>query len=588
MPPIRKQFGIASVFAILAILVVFNAAITRTELNVQIEKRQLVAHTQEVLLQISQTTSSLAEAETGQRAFLLTNNPTHLQTYNEAITEVKTHLQQLLNLTRDDAQQRDHARDLETLTAIRLKQLAETLALAQSGHVDQARALVMSNRGKSTMEQIRAVTDQMWQAESARESMRSAEFERSAYRTTVSIYIATLAAVTALVLVAFYVLRSLHERERHAAILREREQWFRVTLGSIGDGVLATDASGRVTFINQVAANLIGITHDEAAGRPISDVLPIFNENTLQPVENPATKVLAEGKIVGLANHTVLKSRDGRLIPIEDSAAPILNDQRQIIGVVLVFRDATFERHSQDMLRRAEKLATAGRLAATMAHEINNPLEAVGNLIYIAKSSTDLRQEIRAYLDEAERQLERVSYLTRQTLGFYRESAEPSQVDIPVVIDSVLNFYEYKLNVKRITVHREFGECPAIYGLTGELRQMLANLVSNALDALPFDGHLTVSAHASSNEHNSRGVEIRIQDDGCGIAPENMPRIFEPFFTTKADVGTGLGLWVTKQIAERHGGTVNVQSRTNGEERGTVFSVFLPEHHAANVSAAAG
>src|SRR5262249_25868538 len=151
------------------------------------------------------------------------------------------------------------------------------------------------------------------------------------------------------------------------------------------------------------------------------------------------------GKIVGLANHTVLKHRDGRLIPIEDSAAPIRNDRQQIIGVVLVFRDASIDRQSREVMRRAEKLAPAGRLAATMAHEINNPLEAVVNRLYLAKWEGELTPPTRSYLEQAESQLERVSHITRQTLGFYRESAGPAEVSMPAIIDSVLRLYDNKL-----------------------------------------------------------------------------------------------------------------------------------------------
>jgi PAS domain S-box-containing protein len=576
MPPTRRQFGVTLAFGLLILLVAVNAGVTRAQLQEQIDKRRLVAHSQQVLLQISQSVSSLKDAESGQRGYLYTNDREYLEPYNEATSEVGSHMEQLLQLTREDAPQRALAEELRQLSRTRLAQLAETIALNESGQASKARALVMTDQGRDTMNQIRATADAMWDTESSEEGVRRAEYEQSTRHTILSIYGASAAAALALVLVAFYLLRNMRERERHAATLREREEWFRVTLSSIGDGVLATDANAKVTFINPVASTLIGTTVAESVNRKIEEVFPIFNENTHQPVANPVAIVLREGKVVGLANHTVLKNRDGRLIPIEDSAAPIRNDQQEIIGVVLVFRDATFERKSQDMMRRAEKLATAGRFAATMAHEINNPLEAVGNLLYIVKSADELRAENRDYLLEAEHQLERVSHLTRQTLGFYRESADPSEVSVPEVIESVLRFYDSNIVNKRIKVQLSFEECPRIQGLAGELRQMMANLISNALDALPDRGLLKVSTVPVANDGLS-GVEIRVRDTGCGVPAENLQRIFEPFFTTKSDVGTGLGLWVAKQIAERHGGSVLVESRTDGPDRGTQFSIFLPE-----------
>ncbi len=416
----------------------------------------------------------------------------------------------------------------------------------------------------------------MEQDEAALELRRTIEYKRSVRRTIGSIYLASLLATIGLVLLAYYILREMALREQHAREIREREEWFRVTLTSIGDAVIVSDQKGKITFLNPVAEALTGATLSQARGRDIVDIFPIFNEFTGAVTQNPVAKVMDEGRVVGLANHTVLKHPDGHLIPIEDSAAPIRDDQGQLIGVVLVFRDVSNERKSQELMRRTEKLSAAARLSATVAHEINNPLEAVGNLIYIAKAAAGGSPEVVRHLELAEQELERVAHITRQTLGFYRESNEPQQIDIPALIDSVLRLYSNKLTSKNIRVEREFGEVASFFGVSGELKQVISNLVSNAVDAVGANGEIRFRLRGNDNG-NSGCIRMVIEDNGPGIPEENRERIFEPFFTTKKDIGTGLGLWVTREIVERHGGTITVSSHDgNHSSTGAAFVIELP------------
>jgi PAS domain S-box-containing protein len=402
-----------------------------------------------------------------------------------------------------------------------------------------------------------------------------AAYQRSIRATIAAIYFASILAALGLMLLAYHILREMDLRERHDAEIREREEWFRVTLTSIGDAVIATDKDGAVIFVNPIATQLTGTSFLQAKDKPIQEIFPIFHEYTHQVSENPVKKVLEQGRIVGLANHTALQHRDGTLTPIEDSAAPIRNDKGEIVGVVLVFRDATYHRKSQEVLRKAEKLAAAARLAATVAHEINNPLEAVGNLIYLAKAAPEMPPEATEQLTLAEQELARVSHLTRQTLGFYRESTAAVSVEVPALIESVLALYSNKFNSKNITVVREFGECPPIYVVRGEMNQVVANLISNAADAVGNNGTITIRL-ACREDSDGPVVHMVVEDDGPGITEENAKRIFEPFFTTKKDVGTGLGLWVVKEIVERHGGAVELRSHTDHTARGAAFMVMLP------------
>jgi PAS domain S-box-containing protein len=570
-----KRAGVLTGFVFLLLLLIANAFVTRRQLAVQVANQTRVLHSRQVLFESSQIESFLKDAETGQRGFLYTGQARYLQPYNAGVTHVEPHLRNLSRLTADNPRQQANISRLRSLTQAKLSELAQTIRLYQSGQTEQAKALVLSEYGIATMDKIRQLTDQMMQEEATVEQARMAAYQRSIQATIVSIYFASILAVIGLLLLAYRILREMDLREKHASEIREREEWFRVTLTSIGDAVIATDKLGIVTFVNPIAAQLTGTSFAQSKGKPIQEIFPIFHEYTHQESENPVKKVLEKGKIVGLANHTALRHRDGSMTPIEDSAAPIRNDNGDMVGVVLVFRDATYHRKSQEVLRKAEKLAAAARLAATVAHEINNPLEAVGNLIFLARGAPEMPAEAMQQLTMAEQELARVSHLTRQTLGFYRESAAAVSVEVPALVESVLALYSNKFNTKNITVVRDFGECPPIQVVRGEMNQVVANLISNAADAVGQNGVITIRL-ACHQRPKGHVVHLVVEDNGPGVTKENGQRIFEPFFTTKKDVGTGLGLWVVKEIVERHGGAVEVNSENDTGSRGAIFTVQLP------------
>ncbi len=575
MQLIYKRFGVITGFALLLILLVANALITRRQLADMVSHQADVEHTQQVLIAIDQTQSLLKDAETGQRGFLYTAEPSYLAPYNLALAQLGPQLRVLQQLTSGDPTERAEAAQLRTLTQAKLAELSKTIQLYRSGQPDAAHTEVLSDRGRLIMVQIDNLIGKLQLQEAALASARTAAARRSIRDTVISIYLASLVAAAGLFFLAYFITKAMAMRDIYARQLEEREEWFRSTLTGLGDAVIATDGSGHVTFLNSMAEKLMGTTLSLVRGKYIENVFPIFNETTLKPVDNPVKKVMEHGLVIGLANHTVLKNTDGTYIPIEDSAAPIRDGRGRIVGVVMVFRDATTERKSQEVLRKTEKLAAAARLAATVAHEINNPLEAIGNLIYISKAADGLPESVYLNLSLAEEELSRVSHITRQTLGFYRESKQPNQVDLPTLVESVLNIYSNKFRTKNITILRDFHPCPPIKGLSGELNQAVANLVSNAADAVPHGGTICVriDCHEDATTHI---VKIIVEDNGPGIAPEHRDHIFEPFFTTKKDVGTGLGLWVTKEIIERHSGTVEVRSMNGTGPSGTAFSITLP------------
>jgi PAS domain S-box-containing protein len=573
---IHKRFGVISGFVIVLVLLAINTAVLRHQLATQVANQEWFSRSRRVLQEVRNTDSLLKDAETGQRGYLYTGKVDYLVPYHLAAGQIDSHLQNLNAEIGYNPAQQTEAANLRVLVHQKLDELAQTISLFQSGDAEGAKALVMSDHGFRVMENIRSLIKQMEQEETSVGDLRRAAYQQSIRITVICIYAASGIAALGIILLAFSIIREMKTREKDAASLRESEQWFRVTLSSIGDGVIVTDDQGRVSFLNPIAERLTGTSLVEARGKKIGEVFPIFSEATNNPVDNPVDKVLALGSFVGLANHTVLRHRDGHLLPIEDSAAPIRDDFGRLIGVVLVFHDASRERSFQDVLRRTEKLAAAARLAATVSHEINNPLEAIGNLIFLARTNSEAPEKVIAQLQLAEQELARVSHITRQTLGFYRESTSPTSVHIPTLVESVLTLYSNKLQVKQIQVQLALEACPSITGLAGEIQQLVSNIISNAIDAVPVSGTLKINASLVKLA-GGESIRLTIEDDGPGIAPENIKRIFEPFFTTKKDVGTGLGLWVCKEIAERHGGSVQVESKNANGVKGAIFTVLLPD-----------
>jgi PAS domain S-box-containing protein len=489
-----------------------------------------------------------------------------------------------------------------------------------------------------------------------------------------------------LAMVATFICIIARQREQKDARLERVETFFETTLRSIGDALVATDADGRVVFLNGIAEQLTGWPLADARGMLLRDFLRLSNSETGEAVADPVAKVIASGTVVGLANHTALTSRDGRKVQIEDSAAPIRSATGELLGVVMVFRDVTekyeleakrsesenlfrglvesigegfesFDENwnytyinrygaafsdnkpealigrnhwevfpetigtkfetafrsaaaerkvvrmtefyaplkkwiqvtaypatrgisvlfqdvseqvtAEERLRIADRLATAGRLAATVSHEINNPLSAVGNLLYLTKSAESIGVA-RQYAAEAERQLYRASHIAKQTLTFYKGTGGSGQALLSLAIRDAISLFQNRIEGRGVTVRQQLEADGEVHVSPGELVQVIANLLSNALDAAPPKSEIQLTSTC-----NGDSLVVTVIDEGEGIQPGAHDKIFEPFFTTKADVGTGLGLWVTKNIVEKHGGTIHVANSANGDT-GAVFTVTLP------------
>lgn len=271
---------------------------------------------------------------------------------------------------------------------------------------------------------------------------------------------------------------------------------------------------------------------------------------------------------------------------IRSVAAPIFLNGK-VLGGVAVNTDVTQVRLQDAALRRSEKLAAVGQLASSIAHEINNPLESITNLLYLIRQA-DAMEDVQEYAKLAQDELARVTEITLQTLRFHRQHSKPTSADMGELLHTVMALYTGRMLVRNIVVDLKLKEAPSVMCLEGEIRQVVNNLVRNALDAMSQGGRLLIRLHAQPDWHTGReGVRLTVADTGEGISPEIRPRLFEPFQTTKELTGTGLGLWVSKGIVEKHGGRISTKTLRGESLHGAVFAVWLPVDGGVNLVAQA-
>ena len=279
---------------------------------------------------------------------------------------------------------------------------------------------------------------------------------------------------------------------------------------------------------------------------------------------------------------TIRQGKDGTRHDVSTSISPILNVDGKVVGTAAIARDISGRKQAEEALRKAEKLSATGRLAASVAHELNNPLETLLNLVYLLQRNQSLDSTARECVNIAEEELRRAIHVTRQMLAFHRHSSKPSLVSLSQVLDDVSDLYAPLIRSNGISVVKRYEEGVSICAVSVEIRQVFANVIRNAIEAVPQGGTILLHVFASQewNDHGRLGARVVISDDGPGISSEDREKIFEPFFTTKGENGTGLGLWVSSGIIQKHGGSVRVRSSTRHGRSGTVFNVFLPTEFA--------
>ena len=410
----RLVVGYALVFAILIV----NAVATFWNLRMIAENSRAVAQTHEVIVGLDAVLSNLRDAETGQRGYLLTGDERYLEPYNMAVTSVGRSVGHLRDVTINNGIRRDSPGRIEQAVAAKFSEMEETIKLRRAQGIEAALAVVKSDRGMAIMRDLRERIGAMTAGEEALRDLRQAGLESA-----ISWTIVAFSLVTFLGLALLFVVHHFSERGRRE--LNASVRWFSTTLASIGDAVVATDETGRVTFMNPTAEKLTGWTQAEAWGLPLEAVFRISNEETGEKVENPVEKVLRHGKVVGLANHTELKAKDGTMRPIEDSAAPIKDDETgSIRGVVLVFHDVTQNRAGEQERERLyrelrENEKRKDEFLAMLAHELRNPLAAIGNAVSLSTLS-GLQEHIDWSMEVITRQIRHLTRLIDDLLDVSR------------------------------------------------------------------------------------------------------------------------------------------------------------------------
>ena len=352
--------------------------------------------------------------------------------------------------------------------------------------------------------------------------------------------------------------------------LRQREDQFRTRaklLDLATEAIAVRDLRGANQLWNTGAETLYGWRRDEMLGSDMHATL-----RTVFPV--PREKVETALREQGLwQGNLIQKTRDGAEIVV--ACRKTMNHEGN--AVLEVSRDITAQLQAEEALRETEKLAAMGRVAGIIAHEINNPLAAITNTLYLVRNHPSLDDTARHFADVAEQELQRVSHITRQTLSFYRESKQPVAVNLPDLLDDVLDLQERALQFSHIDLRKKYSSAPIVQGFPVELRQVFLNLVGNAVQAMPGGGTLGVYIREATDwSHQRSGTSISIIDTGVGIKPEDAKRLFQPFFSTKSTKGTGLGLWISKGIVQKYDGTLRCRSYRTGKGCVTCFRVFLP------------
>lgn len=356
---------------------------------------------------------------------------------------------------------------------------------------------------------------------------------------------------------------------------RELQQTLSKRLGELAaivessdDVIVSKDLNGIITSWNAAATQVFGYSAEEIVGKSILKLIP-------EHLYSDETKIIEQIRAGNRVEHfeTVRLTKDGRLLDVSLTISPIKDENGTVVGASKILRDISSRKRIEESLLQAEKIAATGRMAATISHEINNPLESVMNLLYLLRPTITSKEGL-GYLDTAESELIRVSHIAKQTLGYYRENASPTSASLADIAKHAISIYKPRCLAAGIQIHPSLVSRKKVMLRRGEMMQVISNLIANSIYAMPGGGILSISVTDSVDGRD--GIVLSVEDNGVGISPKNLPKVFEAFFTTRRTIGTGIGLFVAKQFVEGHDGEITIDSATEPHAHGTRVSVFLP------------
>ncbi|MGI4830256.1 MAG: ATP-binding protein [Janthinobacterium lividum] len=534
-------------------------------------------------------TALVVDEDTGLRAYQVTSNEIFLQPYEFAREPLLASSDALRSGLRSQGASLASLDNFHKAHARWVRTIAEPIiATIQSGR--DTRDPGLNLRAKAQMDAMRALLRGLVVDEQSRR-VDAVQHWESELRHTVEALLGS-ALVLGLVIGVFARNRlhlvseafqaTLASLRHHAQATYDSEQRLRAVLASLSEAVVVCDLNGTIELMNPAAERLSGWTQAEAARKPFDIAFPLRTAEPEIVPESPIATIQRELRTIVSAQTLQLERRDGSEVNLDQSGAPIYERGGKLSGVVLILHDVTQQRRTQAALLASEKLAVAGRLAATIAHEIHNPLDSVANLLYLIKTG-DSAEENEAFLDIARAELDRATQISRSLLGMYRESRTAVSLDVSNLLESVLVLLQHRFAQSSLNVETHLLSPAVVTGFPVELRQVFTNLLANAAEASPVGGRICIrvepsmAANPDATLKISRpGILVTIEDQGPGITAEVREQLFQPFFSTKGEAGTGLGLWVSKGIVQKHEGVIELVSHTGSADHGTSISVFLP------------